>query len=97
MNPLDEIGPHSKASYEDQIEALEKAREWLEVDRGRILDYPKLIREFHEHRIQDQAHLLAYNESCEIVEIISLWKPHIPKFPGLKDKIRDALYPLIRR
>jgi len=91
MNGFDKIGPHIKSSYENHIEELEKARQWLGVDRGRVLDYPRLIREFHEQRKQDRPHLLAYNESCEVTETVSIWQPHMCNFPGLKDKIRGAL------
>jgi hypothetical protein len=90
MNVIDEIGPQTKSTYRQHIEALERARQWLGIDRGRTLEYPRLIREFHEQRAQTLAHLLAYNESCEITDIATLWEQHIHKYLGLKGKIREA-------
>jgi hypothetical protein len=90
MNVFDQIGPQSRSTYEQHIETLERARQWVGLDRGRTLEYPRLIREFHEQRVQDLAHLLAYNESCEITDIATLWEHHIDNYLGLKDKIREA-------
>ena len=90
MNVFDEIGPQTKSTYEQHIEALERARQWVGLERGRTLESPRLIREFHEQRAQHLAHLLAYNESCEITDIATLWEHHIHNYFGLKDKIREA-------
>jgi hypothetical protein len=76
--------------YTEQLQSLQKACKWLNVKRGRASKYIKLINEFYKHGIRSPDHLLAYYESCEIVEIYQCWEKSIINFPGLSHKIRKA-------
>jgi hypothetical protein len=81
---------HSVGKHEDHIEVLRRACDWFGITQGRATAYAKLIREFfrRSHRTEEQ--VLAYNESCEIVDLFELWSTHSDKFPGLLERLRDV-------
>ena len=81
----------STGDYKDHIELLDVACAWLAIERGRAIQYTKLIRELFEHDTRSPANILAYFESCEIADICLLWKDRAGEFPGLYDKIKSAL------
>jgi hypothetical protein len=69
------------------------------VLRGwRAARYGKLIREFFEDDARSEHHILAYGESCEIVDLFELWEQRVIDFPGLAGKIRAVFSkgPLLR-
>jgi hypothetical protein len=87
-----------KGRYTEQVAQLAAACEWLEIDRGRAARYGKLIKEFFEDDARSPQHILAYGESCEIVDLFELWEHRITDFPGLAGKIRAVFGkgPLLR-
>ncbi|MGZ8427104.1 MAG: hypothetical protein ACXWYD_19335 [Candidatus Binatia bacterium] len=78
-------------NYKDHIAKLNEACKWLGITRGRSRDYIKLLTEFHESDLRTRQHVLAYNETCEIIDIYSLWQSRIDLFPGLKSEVSKAL------
>ena len=80
---------HKKRPTAIFLEKLEDACEWLNIEHGRAADYRRLLDEFEEGGRSGE-HILAYYESCEIVELYTLWKERVDVFPGLKDKIRNV-------
>ena len=70
------------------MRSLQKSCEWMSIDRGRAAQYKKLIREFFEEDKRSREHILAYSESCEIIDIHELWEAPINNFPGLGRKIK---------
>jgi hypothetical protein len=50
------------------------ACKWLNINRGHSTQYSKLIREFFEEDKRSPEHILAYSESCEIMDIYDLWE-----------------------
>jgi hypothetical protein len=87
-----------KALYTDHVAKLITACNWLGIDRGRAAQYDKLIREFFEDDARSQQHILAYGESCEIVDLFELWEHRVTAFPQLSTKIRAVFNkgPLLR-
>jgi hypothetical protein len=82
---------HKVANYETHLKSLSAACDWIGIQRGRAVQYVRLIREFYEGSVErSREHILAYNESCEITTIHELWTPHINSFPGLHEKIRST-------
>lgn len=93
------LGPaFRKMRYTDQVTRLADACAWLGIDRGRAAEYGRLIREFFEDDARSPRHILAYGESCEVVDLFELWEPRAAEFPGLADKMRTVLRkgPLLR-
>ncbi|MFH2069287.1 MAG: hypothetical protein ABII89_07510 [Candidatus Omnitrophota bacterium] len=84
--------------YTEQMTLLAKACAWFGIDRGRGARYGKLIREFFEDDLRSPQHILAYGESCEIVDLFVLWKASVTKFPGIAERMRVVLGkgPLLR-
>jgi hypothetical protein len=81
--------PHfNRSHYTDSLQSLHRACDWIGIDLGRASQYKKLIREFHEQDMRSREHILAYNESCEIIDIYERWETPIHNFPGLKQKIK---------
>ena len=72
------------------IQKLQRACHWLNIDQGRIRDYLRLLEEFPHIPRHTNQHILAYYESCEIVDLLELWENRIHEFPGLKEKIQVA-------
>ncbi|HVO65180.1 MAG TPA: hypothetical protein VMT12_01765 [Syntrophales bacterium] len=89
MSVLDMI-LHQVSNYQDHLQLLKTACEWMGIDLGRAAHYTSLIKQFFEDGKRSREHILAYNESCEITEIYDLWKLQISHFPGLERKIRSV-------
>lgn len=80
--------PHLKSShYTDWLQSLQRACDWIGISQGRAPQYRKLVREFFEEGKRSREHILAHNESCEIIDIYERWETPIHNFPGLKQKI----------
>ncbi|HNZ65031.1 MAG TPA: hypothetical protein PKJ10_04265 [Smithella sp.] len=79
---------HRVSNYQNHIQLLNDACEWMDIDKGRAKQYQSLIKQFFEDDERSREHILAYNESCEITEIYELWKTQIDYFSGLERKIR---------
>jgi hypothetical protein len=88
--PVD-LCAYRKDSYEDHLRRLEEACLWLDIDKGRAQTYIRLVREFHKEDKRTRQHILAYNESCEVVDIHRFWRLRAPQFPGLAEKMRQVL------
>jgi hypothetical protein len=76
--------------YKTHVARLSAACEWLGIDRGRAAQYGALITAFFECNARSRQHVLAYCESCEIVNLFELWRCHVAEFPGLGDKIKKV-------
>ena len=87
-----------KLSYDEHQGDLDAACRWLGIERGRALQYGKLLEKLYKKNRRSTEHILAYAESCEIVDVYKLWERRIDDFPGLYEKIRAALRkgPLLR-
>src|SRR5262245_48722628 len=80
-----------KAKVETHLALLKEASEYFGIEKGRAPQYSKLLEEFYDQNKRTPQHLFAYSESCEITDIYSFWKGVIEEFPGLKEKVREAL------
>lgn len=72
------------------VQKLRRACHWLDIGHGRTRDYVRLLEEFDSAPRRSDQHVLAYFESCEIVELLELWENRIHQFPGLKAKLQIA-------
>jgi hypothetical protein len=88
--PVDDGPVFRRARYEDHVSKLKQACEWLAITQGRATAYARLVTEFFEDSARTQEHILAYNESCEIVDLFELWRAHADRFPGLRRSLRDV-------
>ncbi|MBI3769816.1 MAG: hypothetical protein HY271_15195 [Deltaproteobacteria bacterium] len=48
------------------------------------------MAEFFENDARTEEHILACNESSEIVDLFELWQPHVDRFPGLRKNLRQV-------
>jgi hypothetical protein len=80
----------SRGRYEDHVSKLREACEWLAITQGRAATYARLVTEFFKDGARTQEHVLAYNESGEIVDLFELWRPHADRFPGLRESLREV-------
>ncbi len=78
----------TEGGYSEHIQSLERACDWAGVSVGRAVLYKDLIREFFVDGKGSSKHVLAYNESREIIDIFEFWKPHVGLFPGIEEKIK---------
>ena len=69
-------------------DTLVRACEWLSIDLGRARQYCDLLKEYIEGAEKSREHILAINESFEIIDLFNLWEQRISDFPGLENKIR---------
>lgn len=84
-------GPvHSTGRHEDHVESIRRACDWLSIAQGRAAAYAKLITQFFSTGTRTEEQVLAYNESCEIVELFELWHRHAEEFPGLRERLREV-------
>lgn len=81
MNPGPVFG---RAKYDRHVSKIKRACQWLAISQGRAATYARLVAEFFADGARSQEHVLAYNESCEIVDLFELWQPHVDRFPGLR-------------
>ena len=79
-----------KQATNEFINTLQRACHWLEIEHGRTRTYVRLLQEFQSVPQRTREHILAYYESCDIVELVELWENHIHQFPGLKAKLQTA-------
>ncbi len=77
-----------KQTSADFLHKLRRACEWLQIERGRALEYLRLLEEFDSVNPLSDEHILAYYESYEILELFQLWHERINEFPGLKNKMK---------
>lgn len=73
------------------INELKQGCLWANLERGRATRYAKLIGEYFAGAGTSREHVLAYHDAMEIAEIYKLWVGRVDKFPGLKEKIAEAL------
>ena len=87
-----------KSSYTEHRAKLRRACRWLNIESGRAAQYIHFITEFEEKGKRSRKHLLAYYESCEIVDLFELWEHRALEFPGLEERIRSVFNkgPLLR-
>jgi len=87
-----------KLSYDEHQADLDSACRWFGIERGRALQYGKLLKELYEKDRRSPEHSSRICESCEIVDVHQLWERRIDDFPGLYEKIRPAVSkgPLLR-
>jgi hypothetical protein len=93
------LGPSfKKMKYTEQVTRLAQACAWFGIDQGRAAQYGQLIREFFEDDARSARHILAFGESCEVVDLFDLWETRVVEFPGLAEKMKRALGkgPLLR-
>ena len=79
-----------KQSTDAFVHQLKHACHWLNIERGRTRDYVRLLEEFDSVPGRSDEHVLAYYESCEIVDVLQLWEHRVHQFPGLKAKLKAA-------
>jgi hypothetical protein len=84
-------GGFHKAKVETHLALLREASEYFGIEKGRAPQYSQLLNEFYDQNKRTPQHLFAYSESCEITDIYSFWRGVIDEFPGLKEKVRQAL------
>lgn len=93
------LGPSfKKGRYTEHVAQLAAACDWLGIDRGRAARYGELIRELFEDDARCREHILAFSESCEVVDLFELWEARVTEFPGLAERMRAVLRkgPLLR-
>ena len=95
MRSPQHLATPEKASLKRQstdfyIRRLKHACEWLDLDQGRAHAYVRLLEEFDQIGQYSDEHILAYYESCEIVELVELWEYRVDEFPGLRVKLQRA-------
>jgi hypothetical protein len=73
--------------YTEHLQSLQAACEWMGINRGRAAQYSQLVREFFAEGKRSREHILAYNESCEIIDLYALWQAPVKNFSGLRRKI----------
>lgn len=83
-------GPVSTGRHEDHVDAIRRACDWLGITHGRAAAYANLMTQFFKTTSRTEEQLLAYNESCEIVDIFELWSRHADEFPRLRERLRDV-------
>ena len=79
-----------KQTTDTFVQQLNRASHWLNIGQGRARSYVRLLEEFDHVTQRSRGHILAYYESCEIVELLELWESRIHQFPGLKAKLQTA-------
>ena len=77
-------------SSEERTQKLKVACEWLGIERGRAIEYVRLLDEFQRLDIFSDQHLLAFFESYELIELFDLWESRSKFFSDLKQKIADV-------
>lgn len=80
----------SRAGYQEHVAKLTEACGWLGIGQGRGIAYPRLVAEFFEGGARTEEHVLAYNESCEVVDLFELWGRYADNFPGLRERLREV-------
>ncbi len=60
-----------KQTSADFLHQLRRACEWLQIERGRALEYLRLLEEFDSVNPLSDEHILAYYESCRFRPIVN--------------------------
>lgn len=76
---------------EQTLELLEEACKWAQIEQGRCLQYKRLYRELMREKKISQQHIFAYYELMDIVEIYEHWLQPLAEFPGLEQKVIQAM------
>ena len=77
-------------SSEERTQKLKVACAWLGIERGRAIEYIRLLDEYHRLHVTSDQHLLASFESFELIELFDLWVSRSKCFPGLRRRIADV-------
>ena len=77
-------------SNEQFTTQLREACKWLNINRGRAIQYIQLHEEFSQACTPSEKQILAYYESYDLVELYTLFESREGDFPGLTDKLRDV-------
>ena len=86
-------------SAREYLQHLENACAWMNIDKGRAIEYKERLQQFSSKANRDEVDLLSYFESFELVEIYLLWCSRIDRFPGLKKHVRSIFKkgPILRQ
>lgn len=79
-----------KQTTDTFVQQLNCASQWLNIGQGRARAYVRLLEEFDRVHRRSREHILAYYESCEIVELFELWEDRVDQYSGLKAKLQTA-------
>ena len=79
-----------KQTADTFVQQVTRASHWLNIENGRARAYVRLLEEFPHVPRRSREHILAYYESCDIVELLELWEDRIDQYPGLKAKLQTA-------
>ncbi len=79
-----------KQTTDTFVQQLNCASQWLNIGQGRARAYVRLLEEFDRVHRRSREHILAYYESCEIVELFELWENRVDQYSGLKAKLQTA-------
>ena len=63
---------------------------WDNAISHRARAYLRLLEEFDRVHRRSREHILAYYESCEIVELFELWENRVDQYSGLKARLQTA-------
>lgn len=85
------MSPHkyTKIDFDQFLDDLGNACQWLSICRGRAKDYVKLLEESHQHRVISEEHIHSFFECYPLVDIYRSWKDCVDEFPGLKHHIKQ--------
>ena len=76
-------------SYTELLARLDAAGAWLQIEKGRTVQYSQLIKEFYENGSRSSRHFLAIGESSEIVRLFELWEDRMTDLA--KERLRNAI------
>ncbi len=79
-----------KQTTDTFVQQLNCASQWLNIGQGRARAHVRLLEEFDRVHRRSREHILAYYESCEIVELFELWEDRVDQYSGLKAKLQTA-------
>lgn len=78
------------ASSESHLDKLDSACDWFAINQGRANEYKRLLREFDQGG-RTQEHILAFSESCEVVDLFEYWRNKVADYPGLEARLRAVV------
>ena len=77
-------------SVNDYLKKLDRACRWVNIKRGRALEYGRILNKFSQRDTLENTELMAYFESLDLVELYTLWYDYASRFPNLNEGIRKV-------
>ncbi len=78
-------------SLKDLQKTIKEICKWSGSNKGRLIEYQKILDQFHPPKIPSNELLICVADIIDIVEVWEFWRENEDDFPGIKKKVCNVI------